>query len=71
MKDKTSHELVYRAGLSGFGSVDDVPHWACTCGQWRINRNLMTGNPQKETAVKRHRVHTRDAEHTAPTGPTL
>lgn len=55
------HELKYLAGISGFGKTDGVPHWYCTCGSWRINRDLRTGSPMRETAEKKHRKHAKDA----------
>lgn len=60
----TEHVMEYRAGLGGFGAVDDVPHWCCTCGHWcctcghwRINRDMRTGSPVETTARRKHRVH--------------
>jgi trimethylamine:corrinoid methyltransferase-like protein len=51
------HKLEYLAGISGFGQSDGVPHWYCTCGAWRINRDLRTGSPMRETAERKPRKH--------------
>ena len=55
------HELLYRAGSYGLSHVgipnESQPHWYCSCGTWRLNRNPRTGSPFKETALKHHRKH--------------
>jgi hypothetical protein len=57
------HELRYRAGSGGLthiGIADNpAPHWYCTCGGWRVNRDGQ-GRPFRETAEKRHRKHVRE-----------
>jgi hypothetical protein len=54
------HELKYRAGSRGLAKVgiSDVstPHWYCTCGLWKIPRDLQ-GRPFEETAKRHHRQH--------------
>lgn len=58
------HELLYRAGSWGLGNVgitdNTQPHWYCSCGGWRINRDLQ-GRPHRETAAKHHRKHVKEA----------
>jgi hypothetical protein len=58
------HVLQYRAGSCGLSHLgvpdNNAPHWYCTCGQWRLNRNPRTGAPHKETATKHHKKHTKE-----------
>lgn len=55
------HKLLYRAGSSGlaYAGIADcsTPHWYCSCGDWRINCNPLSGSPRRETAAKHHRRH--------------
>jgi predicted house-cleaning noncanonical NTP pyrophosphatase (MazG superfamily) len=61
--DSDHHELMYRPasyGLRKAGIPDvETPHWYCTCGRWRVDRDLQ-GRPFKETAQRRHREHIKD-----------
>lgn len=58
------HELKYAVGASGLAHLgipnNSQPHWYCTCGRWRKDRNLR-GQPFRETAEKHHRKHVREA----------
>ena len=66
MGDEPQHELLYRVGSHGLGYVgiadNNQPHWYCSCGQWRLNRNPRTGSPFKETATKHHKKHIKGAD---------
>lgn len=59
------HELKYRVGSSGLALAgipdNSQPHWYCTCGTWRKDRNLR-GQPFEETARKHHRKHIQEFE---------
>lgn len=63
-RDRPDHELLYRAGSSGFASIGipdvSTPHWYCSCGGWRKDRNYR-GSPMRETAQKHHRKHVQEA----------
>lgn len=65
--DELGHELLYRAGSHGLGSVgiadNNQPHWHCSCSKWRLNRNPRTGSPFKETAIKHHRKHIEESKN--------
>jgi len=54
------HELRYRPGFTGLAHLgipnNTRPHWYCTCGQWRINRDHK-GSPFEKTATTHHRRH--------------
>lgn len=52
-----AHEFSYLAGYAGFGPRDGVPHWRCSCGRWRIDRDMRTGSPVEATARRKHRGH--------------
>jgi hypothetical protein len=62
--EPVEHELKYRPGASGMAHLgipnNSQPHWYCTCGRWRKDRNLR-GQPFRETAEKHHRKHVREA----------
>jgi hypothetical protein len=64
MSANENHELKYRPGSSGLSHVGipdvAIPHWYCTCGHWRINRDLQ-GKPFRDSAEKRHAKHTKEA----------
>jgi hypothetical protein len=52
------HELMYRAGSVGLAHLgipdNHRPHWCCSCGGWRKDRNLR-GQPHREGAENLHR----------------
>lgn len=59
------HELRYRAGSAGLERLGipnvSQPYWYCSCGKWTKNRDLQ-GRPFRETALKHHRKHVKEAE---------
>lgn len=63
----TNHVLEYRAGSYDLGQAgiadNSQPHWYCTCGGWRKDRNLQ-GHPFQETAERHHRKHVREVTAT-------
>ncbi len=57
MAKAITHELGYHA----INQNNPVPHWFCTCGQWRLPRDPLTRAPHRETATEHHKRHVQES----------